>query len=385
MSAFTLIRRNMRHSLGRTVLTTATIALATFIYAVLVAVPGSMDRMIADASRTLRLVVTNKTGPWYDLPTRYCNEILSMPGCVACVSITGWPAQYRDVSNPIFAAAVGGDFARVFPDYRTSSAAQAAFARERRAAIAGNVLIAKNHWKIGQLITLQSTSADRMRLDFVLVGDIPSGRYPNVFVFRRDYLEESLKKAGLPRQDLAWQLFVRVDSATHLGMLAHEIDTNFDNSDYETRTVSESDFLADGLASLGNIRGIVISLSVVVILTVLLIAANSTAMMVRERMAEVAVMRTLGFTRARVAMMLVAECAAMGLGGGALGAGLAYLLFKSGYSLELIGGGAAALWVTPLGAFSALIVAIGIAILSGALPILRAVQIPPALAFRAVI
>ena len=62
-----LVERNMRRNLRRTILTILTIALATFIYTVLVSVPASMDRVVKDASGTLRLIMVNKTAPWEDL------------------------------------------------------------------------------------------------------------------------------------------------------------------------------------------------------------------------------------------------------------------------------------------------------------------------------
>src|SRR5215475_12750669 len=104
---FKLIERNARRNLRRTVLTTLTVALATFIFTVLVSVPASMDRIISDASTTLRLIVNNKTAPWYDLPARYCDEIQKLPGCAACTAITGWPATWRNVSEPVFSVVSG--------------------------------------------------------------------------------------------------------------------------------------------------------------------------------------------------------------------------------------------------------------------------------------
>src|SRR5215813_627662 len=110
---FKLIERNARRNLRRTVLTTLTVALATFVLTVLVSVPASMDRIINDASTTLRLIVNNKTAPWYDLPAHYCNEIRQMPGCAECVALTGWPATWHDVSEPIFAMSAGPEIAAV--------------------------------------------------------------------------------------------------------------------------------------------------------------------------------------------------------------------------------------------------------------------------------
>ena len=362
-----------------------TIALATFIYTVLVSVPASMDRVIKDASGTLRLIVANKTAPWQDLPARYCDQIREMPGCAACVAITGWFANWRDVSEPVFTSAAGPQIGDVFPDYALSAEERDAQAREKRTAIVGEILMRKYGWKIGDRITLRGADADHMELPFVILGTIKSKRYPNTFLFRRDYLMASRKAYGLGDYDIAWNIIVRARSAAELAPLAKEIDDTFHNSDYETRSMTESDALASGLSELGNIRAIVFALSVVVLLTVLLIAANSTVMMVREQISDVAVMRALGFSRVVVAALLFGECAAIGLGGGIVGAGAAFWMFSQGITLGAALGGNGALWVTSLQALYAVIAALAVGVLSGIVPILEAVRITPALAFRKVV
>jgi hypothetical protein len=131
----------MRRNLRRTILTVLTIALATFIYTVLVSVPASMDRVVKDASGTLRLIIGNKTAPWEDLPARYCDDINKMPGVAACVAITGWFATWRDVSEPVFGVGAGAQIADVFPDYALTNQQRAASAKEKRTAIVGEILM----------------------------------------------------------------------------------------------------------------------------------------------------------------------------------------------------------------------------------------------------
>src|SRR5208283_3701291 len=154
--------RNLR----RTILTVLTIALAAFIYTVLVSVPASMDRVVREASGTLRLIVVNKTAPWEDLPARYCDEIDKMPGAAACVGITGWFATWRDVSEPILAFGAGPEVADVFPDYQLSRENQRLAAKDRRSATVGTVIMKKMGWKIGDHITLRGTDAGHMQMDF---------------------------------------------------------------------------------------------------------------------------------------------------------------------------------------------------------------------------
>jgi putative ABC transport system permease protein len=379
---FKLIERNARRNLRRTVLTTLTVALATFIFSVLVSVPASMDRIISDASTTLRLIVNNRTAPWYDLPARYCDKIRQLPGCAACVAVTGWPSTWRNVSEQVFAAGVGTEIGAVFPDYALSAEHQRAIASERRAAVVGELLMKKYGWKLGQQITLHSTTPVAMDLTFVIMGTIQSKHYPNTFIFNRSYLMEAFKAHGMGSVDYAWQLIVRADNSDHLAMLAKEIDERFANSDAETRSETESDALSTGLSQLGDVRGIVFSLCAIVILTVMLIAANSTAMMVRERIGEVAVMRALGFSRGAIGTLLFGECAIVGVVGGAVGAGLAYWLFSGGATLGPVLNGNGALYVMPEQAILGFAAAIFVALVSGLIPIAGALRVAPALAFR---
>ena len=382
---FKLIARNARRNLRRTLLTTLTVTLATFVFTVLFSVPASMDRIISDASTTLRLVVNNKTAPWYDLPARYCDAISKLPGCAACVAITGWPATWRNVSEQVFTVGAGPEIANVFPDYQLSEEHRLAISKERRAAIVGEVVMKKYGWKMGQQITLRSSGHPDMDLTFVIMGTTQSRHYPNTFLINRDYLMEAFKAHGMGDVDFAWQLVVRADSPDHLAMLAKEIDERFTNSDAETRSETESDALSNGLSQLGNVRGIVFSLCAIVILTVMLIAANSTAMMVRERIAEVAVMRALGFTRGAIGTLLFGECAIIGIVGGGVGAVLAYWLFAGGATLGPVLNGNGALYVMPAQALVGFGAAIFVSLVSALIPIAGALRIAPALAFRKVV
>ncbi|MGC2495338.1 ABC transporter permease [Candidatus Binatus sp.] len=380
-----LVERNMRRNLRRTILTILTIALATFIYTVLVSVPASMDRVVKDASGTLRLIINNKTAPWEDLPARYCDDINKMPGVAACVAITGWPSTWRDVSDPVFAVGAGPEISSVFPDYALTEEQRRGSLREKRSAIVGEILMRKYGWKIGDTITLRSADSDHMEMTFVITGEMASKRYPNTFLMRRDYLMAARKAHGLPDEDIAWNIIVRATSNDTMATLAKQIDEHFANSDAETRTMTESDALSSGLSAIGNIRAIVFALCLVVLLTVLLIAANSTVMMVREQISDVAVMRALGFSRSAVAFLLFGECAAIGLLGGIVGALPALWMFSGGITLGAALGGNGALWVTPAQTLNALIAALVVSLVSGIVPILEAVRISPALAFRKVV
>lgn len=385
MNLLKLIERNVRRNLRRTLLTTLTFALSTFIFTLLISVPASIDRIVAEASTTLRVIVNNKTGPWYGLPARYCQQIREMPGVTGCVALTGWPSYYRDDREEIGAFAEGLEAADVYPDFQLSPAELAQFAGTRRAAQVGSLLMKKHGWRRGQQIRLRGDSG-RLELSFLIVGEIPSKRYPNVFVFRRDYLQEAHKAMGWGEGEDAWFLVARVDRVEHIPAVIHEIDGYFHNSDFETRTTTESAAISGSLSAVGDVRAIAYSLGVVVLLTVMLIAANSMAMMVRDRLSEVALMRALGFGHGRVAALLLGESALVGLVGGAIGAGLVWWMFVGGVTLgAVLGGVAGYLAVSARAAWAGLGAALAVSLVSATLPVLGAVRITPALALRKVV
>ncbi len=98
-----------------------------------------------------------------------------------------------------------------------------------------------------------------------------------------------------------------------------EIDDMFHNSPLPTKAESEKAFLLGFVASLGNVKAFILSICGAVVFTIMLVSANTMAMSVRNRTREVAVLKTLGFTRQRVLSIFVSESVALALAGGALG------------------------------------------------------------------
>ncbi|MGO9450760.1 MAG: ABC transporter permease [Candidatus Binataceae bacterium] len=381
-----IVLRNMRRNSRRTALTSATIALTTFLFAMLVSIPASMDRLIADASTTLRLIVNNRTRGYEGAtPARYCREIEQIPGVIACAPFNGMMATYRDAREPFVAMAAGPELTRVFPDYDLPVRDAIACAADRRCGIAGALLARKYGWRVGQQVMLRDTGAGHMELNFVIGGITQSRRYPNNFTFSREYLEEARKASGIDDHDLAAFLIIRVAHVADMAPIARRIDETYRNSGYETRTMTESEMIAGGLSQIGNVRGIIAALCAVVVATVMLLAANAMAMMVRERITEVAVMRALGFSRISVAELLIGESLAICLLGATVGTALALWVFGAGVNAGAVLGGVGSLFVDTNDAALAMGAALLVAIGSVAIPLLGALRISPALAFRKVV
>ena len=383
---FIVAIRNMRRQLRRTILTALSFAVAVFLFTVLVAVPVSMDRIASDAAKGLRLIVIAHNS--YKLPAKYCNDIRKMPHVMGCAPELQWSAIYRDPRNPIMAMGVTQDIYSVSgpSDFQLSPEIRKQMFSDRRNASVGSVLMREQGLKLGQPFTLRSPENAKLTLTLVPKAEMPSLLTARALFFDRRLLDEAVKNAyGADIQDRATFLSVRVDRAENMDSVISEIDENFHNSDGETETTPESDALNSVITGIGDVRTIMYSICIVVLLTVLLIAANSMAMMVRDRITEVAVMRALGFARVHVVALLLTEAALIGLAGAIVGATAALWCFHGGISLGALTGGLGYMAVAPDTAAWAVLVALGVSILSAVLPVAQAAHIPPAMAFRKVV
>jgi ABC-type lipoprotein release transport system permease subunit len=383
MTAPQFVVRNLIRQPRRTILTMLTFAAATFIFTVLASIPASFDMIMKKTAETLRLYSYNADGRYLGVPARDCRTIEQIPGVVACMPMVVLRSTYQREGEVVQAFALDADkVAAMYPDYGLPPPVIEQFTHNRMAAVAGRLLMRNHGWKIGDLITLRADS-NRLKIRFVLVGEIPASNYPNFFMFRRDYLVDAEKSIGVPEEKHpAGFLVTRVSSAALVPSVVREIDRATHNSDYETATMTESEAIAGLMSAVGDIRGIVRGVSVVIALTVFLIVGNSMSMMVRDRLPDVAVLRALGFARHYIARLLFAECALIGALGGALGCVVALWQFGSGTTLRAVLESAGYLTVGYRAASEALLAAIVISVLSAVLPVMAAMRVTPADAFR---
>ena len=378
--------RNLGRQLRRTIFTALTFAVAVFIYTVLVAIPVSMDRIADNASKGLRLIVTERNNN--RLPARYCNDIKRMQHVLGCMPEVLWGGVYRDPRNVIITYGVTSELGTVTSstDYQAPPEINREFAADRRNAVVGSTLLHEQGWKLHEPITLRDPEDAKLTLTFIPILELPTEYLSRTFMFNRKLFDDAVKNLfGNDIAQYASFLVVRVDRAENMGLVASQIDENFHNSEAETETETESNAVAGVVTNIGDVKTIIYSLCLVILLTMLLIAANSMAMMVRDRTGEVAVMRALGFSRVHVVVLLLIEAATIGIIGATLGAAVALWRFSAGTSLGAITGMMGYMTVRPETAVAAASVALAVSLLSAAAPVIRAMQIAPAAAFRKVI
>ncbi len=321
METITLIFRNVfRHKL-RAILTILGVAIAMLAFGLLRTLIGAWYLGV-ETSAADRLVTRNKISLIYFLPLAYKNKIAQVSG-VSGVAYGNWYGGiYKDKKNFFPQLAVSGmDYLELFPEFVINEDQGKAFQLERNAAIAGRTLVDRYNWKIGDMIPLQGTIFPG-NIELKLVG-IYKGIRKNVdetaFFFRWDFLNEIIKKTNPDRADKVGWYMVRVKDPTHAAEVALDIDALFKNSLAETLTETEKAFQLGFVAMTEAILAAIQIISFVVIAIILIVLANTMAMTARERSAEYAVLKTLGFQPSYLFTIIAGESVFIAMIGGVLG------------------------------------------------------------------
>lgn len=332
MKLIPLILRNTWRNRRRTVLTVLSLAVPFLLLMVLQMALDGMELWMVRADKNLRVVVFHKMGLVFDLPESYTAKLKSIPGVVAVCPFTWYGGLHKGPKEMFSSLTVDAEtFRTVWPEGELSDADYADFKRERTGAMIDTRLSEKFGWKKGDEVTLKGT-VRAVDLKFKICGTIKGSVDPNGFYFHRKYLEEALGNPGITSD-----FWMMVDKGDRIPEIQKAAIAMFANSPYEVKCEVEKEFINMFLSMSGNIRGLVQGIGMMVVALIMMVAANSIAMSVRERTGEVAVMKTLGFTPSDVLGMILAESALLGLFSGLVGCGLGYLVFTNQNVLAGIG------------------------------------------------
>jgi putative ABC transport system permease protein len=327
-----VVRNLFRHPL-RSLFTTLSIALSIFLVCAVLSLPSALTAILDRATSNTRISVHHEAGLTYLLPSSYVNKVRSVPGVVAVNHYTWFGGLYDEPKNMFPNFAIDPETVPVmWPDYKIDPAAVRRFKAVRNAALVGEQTMRKFGWRIGQNITLKGT-AFPVNLTFEIVGEIPAASgNPVVLWFQYKYLEESLQPrpgwpfSGFPFVGMVW---VQADRPENVERIMRDVDALFHNSEAETAAETERSFFSNFMSSFQGFIRVILGVGFLVVAAVVLIAANTSAMGVRERIPEIAVLKSLGFRRGPILTVLLCESMLQGLVGGVLGAGGAFLLFRA--------------------------------------------------------
>jgi putative ABC transport system permease protein len=270
----------------------------------------------------LRIMTRHRVSLSFFLPAYYRQKIRTVPGVVHVVPMTWFGGKYKDDRPENFFAQFATDpdeYMEVAADKEVPPEQIEAWKKDRAGCLVDQTLAAQHGWKIGDHITLLGNIFPT-NLELTIRAMYKIDPPNKSLYFNAKYLEESVGWF----KDTAGFYFIRVDSPKSVASVSRAIDDMFHNLPEPTKSESEKAFQLDFIATLGNVKAFILGVCGAVVFTILIVSANTMAMSIRERTREVAVLRTLGFTRRRILSLYLSESVMLaligGLGGVVLGA-----------------------------------------------------------------
>lgn len=329
----------------RTILTLSSIVAAFLLFGLLDSVRTAFAHAGEGVPGADRLITGSKLKFGLPLPQGLHARIKTVPGVVGASYGSFLTSTYQDSKNFVPIEAYEANYLDLYPEWYIPAAQREAFRRTRTGALAGETLAKKYNWRVGDKIPLQTEVPQRSgstTWTFDLVGiyriDNPNLKsVEGILYINWDYFDE----ARVSENGTVTWYTVKVDDIAQSDPIAHAIDALSANSDHETRTQSEAALYAEWGKQLADVGLIVGSIMGAVFFTLILLTGNTMAQVVRERIPELGILKTLGFTRRSIMGLVLGESVLLLLLGCVVGLGVAVvavsvLRSKLGPSLPML-------------------------------------------------
>jgi len=318
-----LVLKNLFRNSRRTLLTTASVAASMFLFINFIAAYRYLLAPAEPEGSRRSLLVVPRVSWSVPLPLSYRQRISRLKGVAMVSPFVTFDGMYGGTDAWLTGFAADPEaLLKLFNDWRVPPEQREAFISEKTAVIAGRKLVERFRWKLGDHVPIRS-EAFHVTVDLVLRAVYSAEVSEEMIGIHWQYLSELWGKS-----DVAGAYLVIAKSDREAGDLAKAIDDTFRNEPMETRTATMTQFALDFLGRLGNVKRILLAISAAVLFAILLVVANSTAMSIRERTIELAVLRVLGFRARHLLGLLTAESLIISLAGSALACLAAWGVFK---------------------------------------------------------
>jgi len=322
-----LLFANLKRKKIRTTLTIGSFAVAMFLFGLLAAVRAGFRQGVEVAGAD-RLVVVGRTGLIQPLPLPYMERIRRLPGVKDVAHVTWFGGVYQDPKN-FFAQFViePEDWRRLYPEYAVPDAQWQDFLADRQGVVIGQKLAQRFGWKIGDRVPLKAPgylggTAWEFNVRAIYRGTRKSDDEGQLWLQQKYFYE---KAPNYWKGIVGWYV-VRVTDPAQAVAVTKTIDAEFANSAGETRTQTESAFASSFMKQMGNIEFLIVAIGTIVFFTLLLVTGNTMAIAVRERTAELAVLKAVGYSDRFVLGLVPAESLLIAALGGAVGLWLASIV-----------------------------------------------------------
>jgi putative ABC transport system permease protein len=316
MKFFHLIVRNALRNKLRTGLTVGGTAFLMFVLLFIVTALTEMEAWEGEAAKHDRIAIQHSAGLANPLPIELENFLRSdevQRHGHQLQKMNWFGGWWQDRQNFFANLAVDHPIHReLWNEQKIPDDVQARWAEVKSGTIVGKALADKFGWKVGQKISLLSNLYPCVpELDIVGFFTVPSDiRQEQQLFFRWDYLDELMNG-----RKIVGTYWMNARSRADIPRLKEIIDGHTKNSSDPTETVTEKEFAAQFMEMMGSIKFFVTFIVIGVLVIMTLMTANTIAMSARERVREIAVLRTLGFTQRQILSFIVAEALLLSLVG----------------------------------------------------------------------
>lgn len=328
MKYFHLVWAALMRRKTRTILTMASVLAAFLLFGLL----DSVRTAFADAGRTVvgvdRLVTVSKLSFTVQLPLSLQARIEQVPGVSVAAFANWFGGVYQDPKNFFANFAVSDNYFDAIKEMKLPPDQLQAFRDTRTGAVVGARLAKRFGWKVGDKIPLEATiwpqkgGGNTWTFDLVGIFHVDDPKLKpeeDQLLFHWKYFDEARQFGnGM----VGWYSILISDPA-QADRIAHAIDAISANSDHETKTETENAFNASFVSQFANVGLIVSAIMAAVFFTLILLTGNTMAQAVRERIPELAVLKTIGFSSRSVLLLVLAESVLLVLIGGFIGMALA--------------------------------------------------------------
>lgn len=320
-----LLWKNLFRNRRRTLLTLTSIAASLFLVATLRTVLTELQNPPETPDSALRLIVRHRISLFNVLPAAYREKIAQVEEVEGVVGSMWFGGVYKEPANFFAQFATHTDqFFLVHPDFEVPEDQKEAFLADRTGALAGTNLARRFGWKIGDRIHLQR-GLWPVEVELTLRALYEGGSDDGASLFFHwDYFNEAMSNQGF-----VGTYTIRARSAEPIPAIAEGVDELFRNTSVPTKTETEKSFVLGFVSMMGNVQFLINSICLVVIFTIVLVAANTMAMSIRERAREIGILKAVGFRQRQVLALLLSESVLLALGGALLGSWGARLLYQN--------------------------------------------------------
>jgi putative ABC transport system permease protein len=377
MKYFPLVWATLWRKKARTWFTLLSIVISFLLFGMLETVDYAFSHVSGGASGADKLISTNKYSITLSLPFADLQEIRSVPGVTDATWLTWFGGYYQEAKNFVFALPIDADsYFKVYKDdFIIDPEQMRTYLNTRNGALVNAALMKKFGWHVGEQIPIHSTiwtqKSGSLDWTFEIVGTFgvkdptQANAQASTLFFHYELFDEG---RSFGKGTVGW-IEERVDDPANSAAIAGKIDALFANSPNETKTQPAKDFAMTFVKQIGDVGFVLRAILGAVFFTLLFLTGNTMMQSVRERIPELAVLKTLGFSDFGVLALVIAESLMLCVVAAVIGLGLSYSI------LPVIGQALQGVQLNPIALIPGIGAAVLLALIVGLPPAWRAMRL----------